>query len=74
VFKLVLHNTRKKSSNPIEKDFDVSTNVTYEEVNVNKEAKAKESYENVEMSVQPSHQLTEGDKTNARSIKLGTSK
>jgi hypothetical protein len=61
---------RKKLSNM---DLAVSANVAYEEVTL--EAKERErGYENVEMILQSSHQLTEGDVKRARSIKLGTSK
>ena len=63
---------RKKSSDPIEKDFDVSTNVAYKEVNL----KAKErASDYVEVILNSSCQSTkEDDKAGARSIKLGTSK
>ena len=66
-----MHAHRKKSYS--KKDFAVSTNLAYEEVNL----KAKEragGYENVEVILQSSGQWTDGDKTRARSIKLGTSK
>jgi hypothetical protein len=65
-----MHSCRKKSSN---KDLAVSANVAYEEVTF-KTKERERAYENVEMILQSSHQLTEGDKTRARSIKLGTSK
>ena len=61
---------RKKSSN---KDLAVTVNVAYEEVTLTAKKREK-GYENVEMILQSSHQLIEGDKTRARSIKLGTSK
>ena len=75
-FKAVLHNIIlcRKKSDSVAKDLDVSTNVAYKEVNL----KAKEStsdYENVEVILQSSSQLTdENDKTRARSFKFGTSK
>ena len=54
-------------------DLAVSANVAYEEVTL--EAKEQErGYENVEMILQSSRQLTEGDVKRGRSIKLGTSK
>ena len=62
---------RKKSSS--KKDLAVSTNLAYEEVNL--KAKEREGgYENVEVILQSSGQWTDGDKTRARSIKLGTCK
>ena len=63
---------RKKSSNK-DVDLAVSVNVAYKEVTLTAKKREK-GYENIEMILQSSHQLIEGDKTRAKSIKLGTSK
>ena len=70
---LLLYICRKKSSYPIEKDLDLSTNVAYKEVRAKERSRARD-YENVEMILRSSTQLTEGaDKTRStRCIKLGS--
>lgn len=62
---------RKKLSN--KKDPAVSTNLAYEEVNLKAKERAR-GYENVEVILQSSDQWTDGDKTRAKSIKLGNSR
>ena len=75
-FKAILHNIKlcRKKSDSVEKDFDVSTNVAYKEVNLKARERASD-YDNVEVILQSSSQLTdESDNARARSFKLGTSK
>ena len=66
-----LHICRKKSSNPIEIDFDVTTNVSYKEVSLKAKERVRDyMYEDVEVNLEPCNRSTEGDKPRARSIKL----
>jgi hypothetical protein len=55
-------------------DLAVSANVAYDEVTLEAKEQERSTYENVEMILQSSRQVTEGDVKRARSIKLGTNK